>query len=1093
MENQPTEADAGIPDEGTLKTDPSTEFIHSDHSASAGTCTCENLSQKQLHIQHELLLYLSECSNLKQGLQHIIDTVGTIPPIDCGGIYLVDTSLGSLHLEAHSNLSPFFIDQTKVYSTDSQAFKTLLQGKIRYYTHEDIEKLSPDHLYKQEGLKAICVIPIFSHGNLIAAFNLGSKTADSISKDTFVFLESVASIIGGIITRIHAEDALHKSQVNLKSFFETIDDLAFVVDSSGVFVEINPAVTQRLGYQPHEIIGQSVFAIHPEDKKDEVLKIVEAMLKGDSYYCTIPLLDKQGHEIPVETKISHGSWNGQKVLFGISRDITQVKAHEEQLKENNLKLQKINDCLASLGPDGNQNITKLTALCGELFGATCALYNRLINGELCSIGQWLTPPDFKAIDKPEGHICYDVIKFGSESPLLIYHLQDTAYAQSDPNVMAYGLQTYCGIAVRSKGQPVGSLCVVFQDNRSISTEDQEIMGIIAAAIGNEDQRKQIEDELQESKDRYYSLFENNVLAILLGEPDGKILKANKVASQLFGYSEAELIQLGRQGIIDNAAKGLNEALETRRKQGSIDTQLQFIKKDGSKFIGQVYSTIFKDLYGHEKTSVIIFYVHTQKQLKASEELYRTLIERMNDGVYKSTHDGRFIEVNPALVAMFGYSSKDEMMALNIPETFYYAPEEHQELTEKEIKGELLQYKVKKKDGSPIWVEDHGWYTYDEDGNILTHEGVLRDISARYQAQKALEESEERYRTFIESTTDMVFLKDENRKYLVINTSLANFFERPIEDVVGKDDFELLPLEVAIACKQSDDMAQQMKCVHVSEETVGREVFETSKFQVLLSNGKYGIGGSIRRITDRKNNEMQLASQAQKLRELVATRDKLFSVIAHDLRSPFNSILGLSDLLIEGYYDFDEPTRIHSMKSIAKSAHQAFQLLDNLLQWARAQTGKIEVQAVSLDLCDCINQSIELYREAADAKTIKLLTAHEGKCIAFADKTLTLTILRNLIGNAIKFTHPNGRIILTAHTHLEAIEVKISDNGIGMSPEVVATLMNAGLVTSTRGTQNEKGSGLGMLLCKDFIDRMGGNMHIESTPGKGTSITLSFPK
>jgi PAS domain S-box-containing protein len=1091
------EPDEGILDEVTRRII-RTKNLLSPNSATFEAIDSEgSIQQKQLHIQHQLLLFLSQCSNLEKALQYIIDVICTIHPIDCGGIYISYQHENCIRLAAYRNLSPEFIQKTSLYTSESPSYKALHEGKILCMNLTGIQQLPNKHLYKQEGLSMVCSIPIFYHEAIIGAFNLGSKTAADISDNDLEFFDSLASIIGGTISRIHAEEASHRSQENLNSFFDSLDDFAFVVDASGTFVEINPVVTQRLGYQPHEIIGQSVFALHPEDKKDEVLKIVDAMFKGDSYYCTIPLLDKQGHEIPVETKISHGSWNGQKVLFGISRDITQVKAHKEKLQQNSLKLQKINDCLTTLGPDGNQNITKLTALCGELLNATCALYNRLQNGELCSIGQWLTPPDFKPTDKPDGHICYDVIKKGLEDPLVIYGLQETSYATTDPNVSAYGLQTYCGIAVRSKGQAVGSLCVVYQENRTISPEDQEIMGIIAAAIGNEDHRKQIEDELQENEDRYHSLFENNVLAILLGEPDGKILKANKVASQLFGYSEAELIQLGRQGIIDNAAKGLNEALETRRIQGSIDTQLQFIKKDGSKFIGQVYSTIFKDLDGHDKTSVIILdvteFVHTQKQLKASEELYRTLIERMPDGVYKSTHEGRFIEVNPAMVQMFGYSCKEEMLALNIPEAFYYAPEEREELTLKEIKGELLQYKVKKKDGSPIWVEDHGWYTYDEDGNILTHEGVLRDISARHQAQKDLEESEDRYRTFIESTTDLVYLKDENLNYLVVNKSLANFFNRPVEEVVGKDDFALLPFEAASICKLNDQQAQLHEGVLVSEETMGKHIFETSKFRVQLSNGKYGVGGYIRNITQRKKNDQQLANQAQKLLELISTKDKLFSVIAHDLRSPFNSILGLSDLLMDSYHEFDEPTRIQSIKNIHRSAHQAFQLLDNLLQWARSQTGKIEVQQEFVDVCACINQIIELYNDTADAKSIKLITAHEGKCYAFADKNLTLTVLRNLLSNAIKFTNPNGRIIITAHSYAESIEVKMVDNGVGMPSEVVDSILNAGLVTSTKGTQNEKGSGLGMLLCKDFIDRMGGNMLIESTPGKGTSITLSFPK
>lgn len=1091
------DTDDGIPDGVIHENIPAPEFALQNSKSLSLPNSADNLPRIQLHLQHQLLLFLSQCSNLDQALQYIIDLVCTIRPIDCGGIYLVDSDKATIQLAAYSKLSQRFIEKTSLYTSETHAYKILFEGKIRCLDLKAIEQLPHEHFYKEEQLMSVCSIPIVYHGAIIGAFNLGSKTADTITDFTLEFLDSVASIIGGTITRIRAEEALHRSQQNLHSFFESLDDFAFVVDESGTFVAINPAVTERLGFLPNDIIGKSVFALHPDHRKEEVNKVVETILKGESCFCTIPLVDQKGNEIPVETKITKGYWNGKAVLFGISRDISNLKSNEEKLQQNNLKLQKINDCLTSLGPDSHQNITRLTALCGELLNATCALYNRLQNGELCSVGQWLTPPDFKPTDKPDGHICYDVIKNGSEDPLVIYGLQETPYANTDPNVSAYGLQTYCGIAVRSKGQAVGSLCVVYQEKRFITPEDQELMGIIAAAIGNEDHRNQIEEELQENEDRYHSLFENNVLAIFLGEPNGKILKANKVASQLFGYTEAELIQLGRQGIVYQSCANLTKALEQRKTNGSIDTQIRFVRKDGTKFIGQVYSTIFKDRAGHEKTSVVIMdvteYLETQKLLKASEELYRTLIERMPDGVYKSTHDGRFIEVNPAMVKMFGYSCKEEMLALNIPEAFYYTPNEREELTQKEIKGELLQYKVKKKDGSPIWVEDHGWYTFDMEGNILTHQGVLRDISERYQAQKDLEESEERYRTFIESTNDMVYLKDENLNYLVVNKSLAKFFNKPIEEVVGKNDFALLPYDAALVCKLNDEKALHTEGVQVSEETIGENTFETSKFKVQLSNGKLGVGGYIRNITQRKKNDEQLAKQAQKLLELISTKDKLFSVIAHDLRSPFNSILGLSDLLKDSYYDFDEPMRIQSIKNISRSAHQAFQLLDNLLQWARSQTGKIEVQQEFVDVCGCINQIIELYSDSAEAKNIKLITAHEGKCYAFADKNLTLTVLRNLVSNAIKFTNLNGRIIITAHSHPETIEVKIVDNGVGMPADVVETILNAGLVTSTKGTQNEKGSGLGMLICKDFIDRMGGNMYIDSTPGKGSSITLSFPK
>ena len=153
------------------------------------------------------------------------------------------------------------------------------------------------------------------------------------------------------------------------------------------------------------------------------------------------------------------------------------------------RVRRLAEGLSSLGLDHVANINRLTALCGELLGATCALYNRRQGGLLCSLGQWSAPPGFVAEDKPDGHICYDVIQQDRDEALLVRNLQATPYAKSDPNVRTYGLQTYLGLRVRCDGMPVGSLCVVYDRDMVPTDEDLEILTLIAVAVGNEDKRK----------------------------------------------------------------------------------------------------------------------------------------------------------------------------------------------------------------------------------------------------------------------------------------------------------------------------------------------------------------------------------------------------------------------------------------------------------------------------------------------------------------------------------------------------------------------------------------------------------------------------
>jgi PAS domain S-box-containing protein len=251
-------------------------------------------------------------------------------------------------------------------------------------------------------------------------------------------------------------------------------------------------------------------------------------------------------------------------------------------------------------------------------------------------------------------------------------------------------------------------------------------------------------------------------------------------------------------------------------------------------------------------------------------------------------------------------------------------------------------------------------------------------------------------------------------------------------------------------------------------------------------------GVSRDITERKQFEAKLYEQAKKLEELNATKDKFFSIIAHDLRSPFNGILALSDMLKKRTDELDsESTREYS-ELIHTTAKQAFELLENLLNWASTQQGSFPYSPKKLFLNDLISRELEHLKSIADQKHITLAINTNDELVIEADKNMMETVVRNLISNAIKFTHSNGLVTVNATMTDGGTEIIVSDNGMGMNEGTLENLFEINKGKHIPGTKNEKGSGLGLIICKEFVERHGGSISVESQLGKGSSFRILLP-
>ncbi len=347
-----------------------------------------------------------------------------------------------------------------------------------------------------------------------------------------------------ITERKRAEEALRSTTEFLRALIQTSPLAIINLDPDSNVMSWNRAAEDMLGWSESEVLGKPLPYIPAEKEAEADALWNKAMRSSGLNGIEIRRAKKDGTPIDLEvwSRTFRDAQGVPNSSIGILADITERKRAEERLA-------KINACFLGFGVSPEKNINRLTALCGELLGATCALYNYLDGQLLRTVGQWQAPPGFNPVDRAIGHICHDVIRQGGNQPMTVRRLQETPYAQTDPNVLPYKLQTYIGMPVKCQDASVGSLCAVFQRDYVPCEADTKLLGIIAAAIGVEEERRLTEEdqkrllaELAESRGRFEMFFRQTPSAIAITTiKEGRFLDLNRQAEILTGYLRAELI------------------------------------------------------------------------------------------------------------------------------------------------------------------------------------------------------------------------------------------------------------------------------------------------------------------------------------------------------------------------------------------------------------------------------------------------------------------------------------------------------------------------------------------------------------------------
>ncbi len=346
------------------------------------------------------------------------------------------------------------------------------------------------------------------------------------------------------------EDALRASEAQYRSIFEHAVEGIFQLSTDGQFLIANASLARMLGYASPAALTSGVqdvatdLFVHPE-RAQELKEALERQEDVRGFEVECARQDGKPVWLSINARVGHDRSEARRYYEGTAEDITERKRDADRLA-------RINECLLRFSNAPQENINRLTRLCGELLGGDWALYSRLEEGQFHLTGRWRTPPDLAPVTDPQGHICSHVMSRGGERAWLVRHLPDSDFAQSDPCVLRYRLRTYIGQAVRRGGEYIGAICVLFCDDFVPSESDRRLLGIVASAIGVEEARRQADQALRRAFHQTRVILESLPSAILVVMEDLTILSANALASRFFDDGRCSLVGRSLREILPEA-------------------------------------------------------------------------------------------------------------------------------------------------------------------------------------------------------------------------------------------------------------------------------------------------------------------------------------------------------------------------------------------------------------------------------------------------------------------------------------------------------------------------------------------------------------
>ncbi len=637
----------------------------------------------------------------------------------------------------------------------------------------------------------------------------------------------------------------------------------------------------------------------------------------------------------------------------------------------------------------------------------------------------------------------------------------------------------------------------------------ETQNTIIILCNNITERVANEQKIKASEEKFRNIVTNSPELICTLDNLGNIIYANPSFCNKLNYSEEVIINKNINEIFSaETFTNVKNNLKSFELSAANGLEFSAITNSGQKIF--LRATVSPVYFNNRVTNYNIVFSDITKKKNVLKDLmvFQSMFDAFQEGVVVEC-DRKITLMNGAFIKIFGYTDEKELIDKDlldlvadndIPKINSYL----QLLGEDKDIPLRLEFLGKRKDNANFFAEVSLSSFESEQKNYAVL--VIRDITEKKRTQQAIRESEEKYRNLTENIDDFLYTFER-----IASTIRPVFYTASVEKITGysqsdllsdsklilkiihPDDFPSIKKKLNTLFKSKIQLSGEFEFRIINKH--GNIVWVRNKINLVRNHeGKIQkIYGLVSDISLRKKVEEELTRSTENLIKLNETKDKFISIISHDLRTPFSSILGFTDLLLSDS-DLTAAEQKQYVEFIRESSKSMLSLVNSLLDWTRLQTGRIRFEPEKIEVHKIIENSLNALSGVAFQKNIEIISKIKDDIFVFVDKELLLQVFNNLLSNAIKFTPKYGTIFISVNksSRMRFLEFSIKDTGIGIKPENIKKLFRVDAKFSSEGTEGEKGTGLGLSLVKEIIEKHGGSILVESEFGKGSDFKFTLP-